>query len=382
MQNQTVSLLALVVFVDGCFLFNNPIDPCAEGSPLQQDPKVAADCQQCSMSPCPDEGETGEDPPGDQVTVAASDHRYAFDGVNLPSTNAEIAVPGGVVEISRVDDCHASDYRDYECNLNWNGTPAIDWADNRCVACSGEGGIDYNPGNDPIEGWPTCQSNVNASLSGAWVMTSQNGIPYPTCTPNAFDTPDWTCAKGHVQIWEASDPATHGPAENWTCRCPDGIDSQCQPGAACEAAWRQPYNGILKRPTLCTWDDGEGDMNGAAPEGPIVYGLDAWEDGIELTTVRGVVGVRVTPSFLLSLTGPAPWNDDQRFDVTTGELTYCGEDALCDWLGLTAGDRLQIPTTSGLELLSGRELQLVVEHVDGATTTFAVSIEFDGDLTD
>jgi hypothetical protein len=34
-----------------------------------------------------------------------------------------------------------------------------------------------------------------------------------------------------------------------------------------------------------------------------------------------------------------------------------------------------------MELLSG-ELSLVVEHIDGSSTTFAVSLEFDGNLSD
>ncbi len=108
------------------------------------------------MSPCPDEGETGEDPPGDHVTVAASDHRYAFDGVNLPSTNAEIAVPGDVVEIGRANECGAvgefldneHEYPYYRCGVKWDGTQAADWMDNRCVSCDNQGGMDHVPGSD------------------------------------------------------------------------------------------------------------------------------------------------------------------------------------------------------------------------------------------
>jgi hypothetical protein len=388
MQKRIVPFLALV-FCDGCFLFN-PIDPCAEGSPLQQDPKVAADCQQCNMSPCPDDGETGEDPPSEQVTVAAADHRYAFDGVTVQSVKDQLAVPGGLVEIDRihpecgadwVDSIYSSSYRHYDCGLNWGGHPAFDWMDNNCVACGSAGGIDRTP-QDNTGAWPTCPSNTSPALMGAWEHEND-----PTCTPGEVDPSTYACAEGHVQIWDAADPWSHAPANNWTCRCPDGVDSQCQPGAVCEAGWRKPYPapilmpGLLV-PTICTWDLGDGDANGVAPEGPVVYGLDAWEDGIVLTTrLRGTIGVRVTPSFMLVL-DPAAWNDDQRFDVTTGELTYCGEDALCDWLGLTDGDRLRIPRSDGSELLFGKELALVVEHVDGSTTTFAVSIEFDGDLSD
>jgi hypothetical protein len=250
----------------------------------------------------------------------------------------------------------------------------FDWMDNNCVACATAGGVYSYPNS--LESWPACQSEGSPMLVGAWELPNDQ----PTCTPNEVDPPDWHCAEGHVQIWEADDPWTHFPSNNWTCECPDGIDSQCQPGAVCEAGWTKGGSMMLSHPTICTWDLGDGDANGVAPEGPVVYGLNAWDEGIVLTTRRGDIGVRITPSFLLSL-NPAAWNDDQRFDVTTGELTYCGENALCDWLGLTDGDRLRFPTTSGLELLTGGELALTVEHVDGSTTAFAVSIDFDGNLT-
>jgi hypothetical protein len=53
---------------------------------------------------------------------------------------------------------------------------------------------------------------------------------------------------------------------------------------------------------------------------------------------------------------------------------------LTDWLGLTDGDRLQLPQLDGFALLTGRAMTLVVEHENGATTPFIVSIEFDGVL--
>jgi hypothetical protein len=392
MQTRTPFTIGLT-FISACGLFK-PIDPCATDpngnytSPLALDPNVAADCQACKMSPCPEEGETGEDPPGDQVTAAASDHRYVFDGTTFDSVKANIAVPGGLVEIDRHQECGADffegiydfNYTHYECGLNWGGWPAHDWMDNNCVTCDSAGGIDFIP-FDGTGAWPACPSNASPALMGAWVYEGQ-----PTCTPNAVDPTLWdhVCPEGHVQIWEPDDPWTHFPSNNWTCRCPSGNDSECQPGAHCEAGWRPNPMFMMPghlSPTICTWDDGEGDENGAAPEGPIVYELVRWEEGIDVTTRRdGSIGVRVTPSFLLVLMGAAPWNDDQRFDIATGELTYCGEDALCDWLGLAAGDRLRFPTTSGLELLTGRELQLVVAHANRSTTTFVVSIDFDGKL--
>jgi hypothetical protein len=382
MQQRIVTILAAALNT-GCFIFNGNIDPCAEGSPLQQDPKVAADCQQCSMSPCPDEGgETGEDSPGVQLSVAASDHRYAFDGVLSQNVKAVMDTAGGLLEIERgYDGCNANDVRDYSCNLGWDGHQAIVamiGTQNDCLACEGEGGIDYIPFNT-TSAWPACPSGHGAALMGAWVHDGQ-----PTCTPNA-PSPVTSCPKGHIQVWEQADPWTHFPSNNWTCKCPDGDDDQCQAGAVCEAGWTGGGGGLFgpqPKPTICTWDLGEGDANGVAPEGPSVYGLSAWEEGIVVTDrPRGEVGVRITPSFLLSLV-PAAWNDDQRFDVATGELTYCGPDALCDWLGLADGDRLRMPRTDGLELLTGHELALVVEHADSTTTTFAVSIDFDGDLSD
>jgi hypothetical protein len=392
MQKRIVPILALALN-SGCGIFGGNIDPCANGSPLQQDPKVATDCQACNMSPCPDEGgETGEDP-GIMVTVAADDHRYAFDGISWQSVKDNIATPGGLVEIERDESaCGAEgqfldteyEYPYYACGLNWNGSPAFDWMDNRCVACDLEGGVDQISGEDK---WPMCQSASSPALMGAWRNEGED--PFSkfdddvTCNPNDVAPADWHCAEGHVQIWMADDPWSHFPGNNWTCKCPSGNDSECQPGAVCEAGWRDG-GGLLSipKPTICTWDLGEGDANGVAPEGPVVYGLDAWEEGIELTTRHAnEIGVRITPSFLLGLV-PAAWNDDQRFDTTTGELTYCGDDALCDWLRLTDGDRLRFPKSTGLELLTGREMTLEVEHVDGATTKFAVSIEFDGDLSD
>jgi hypothetical protein len=88
----------------------------------------------------------------------------------------------------------------------------------------------------------------------------------------------------------------------------------------------------------------------------------------------------ITPSFLLAMI-PGIWNDDQRFDELTGELTHCGSEALCNWLGLADGDVLRPADADESDLYYG-DVELVFDHPDGSTTTFLVSMELDGDMSE
>jgi hypothetical protein len=393
-RNDTVNItksaiLTAILPLTGCFLFNNPVDPCAEGSPLQQDPKVAADCQECGQSPCPP-GETGGDEPTDWVTCPANDKRYCYNGTNINSANTALAVPGGLVEIP-ASECTSSQLDelgtlDYWCAIGWDGKPVADWIETDCIACEKQGGINHVP-IDPPGGEPACRKSDSEPASGVgpWGVVFDNEPAIPMCSPSMappFDHYDWSCPKGLAQVWEADDPWTHAPSNNWTCRCES--DADCQPGAVCNAWWVKDIDSIFGHGhfTMCVWPDG-GDANGAAPEGPSVYGLSAWEDGITVTSTRQphVLSVRITPSFLLALS-PGLWNDDQRVDEATGEITHCGDESLCDHMGLAAGDVMDAdPLVTEGQLYYGT-VELVAYHPTGDYTVFLVSMDLDGDLAD
>lgn len=328
-------------------------------------PEQQAACDQCgNANECPDEGETGDESPGLLVTVAADDRRYAFDGVLSQQVKDVMATPGGLVDIERgLDACFIDDSPAYRCNLGWDGQEAI-WSmfgtENTCLACRGEGGINYIP-FDVSGAWPACMADVShgAALTGAWVHEGD-----PTCIPNA-PSPTTHCPAGHVQIWEPDDPWTHYPGNNWTCRCPEHTDAQCQAGAVCEAAW-MGNDGLWgqAQPTLCTWDDGEGDANGAAPEGPVVYSLTRWEDGFAIDgddiTITHAMLVRLWPQEDQPF---ALLNDDQRIDGD-GTITHCGSESLCEHLGLHVGERIVLDHAESdvLALLAGESIYIEIQR--------------------
>lgn len=432
-MQHTVPLLISTLTLGGCFLFD-PIDPCTQDengnftNPLIND-QVKQDCEACGQSPCPDDGgETSEDLPGSQELTCFVDGRPKATTVGQDcfvghwEAGDFYGVAQQELEYKTADDC-LTESDPHPCRRSWLNPRALpEKGPSECIVCNAwddspnpeaaeaVGAPDYDFAEDLDEMLihNTAMTRVCATPSFNGSRVSRSAFYGPGDSPGLafadYVTATWwknqSCTAGEpfpstdldwlspsnscehpVQI--LGDGYEHDPQDNMTCRCLTGDDWQCPAGTVCEADWQVVEGqGVFPHPTLCTWDDGSGTKNGPAPEGPIVYGLDVWEDGIAVETRRDVVAVRVTPAFLGSLI-PAAWNDDQRFNTDTAELTYCGPNALCDWLGLVEGDRLRTSRLDvGLDLLSGHEVSLTVEHLDGATTTFAVSIDFDGDLTD
>lgn len=351
-------------------LFGCTVNPCESalfnGLSLEQQ----TNCTECNNYQSCDAGETGEDeePDPDYVTCPVDDMRYCWRGELLPSTVATLNVPGGVTTLPSIG-CGALTspfLGSFACSRDWSGNPAVPLA-SECVVCEfqdGEFSVPFE--SPPFDMWPVCDAGNPYSPAGmgAW---DDEGNHYPSCTPGGttpFAAHDWTCPEGIVQIFDSSDAWTHSPAHNWTCRC-DGNDNDCQPGAVCEAAWMPDALGSGKY-TLCTWDDGSGTANGPAPEGPAVYGLAQWGDGIDVSrsSTGNVVTIDITSSMLWAAVQGGLFNDDQRFDVglDTITITHCGAASLCGYLGLVDGVEFDLETAIGFvdALLDGSPATLPV----------------------
>jgi hypothetical protein len=133
----------------------------------------------------------------------------------------------------------------------------------------------------------------------------------------------------------------------------------------CELGW--VFEGGLPRPTLCTWGE-------AVPAGPLVYGLTAWGEGLEVEGDR----VELSPGMLLAMLPRdgqpfALLNDDQRLDER-GTVTRCGVGSLCSNVGLRVGDRLVFEGSELDELLDTGSTRLEVVPPRGRSRWLSVSL--------
>jgi predicted small lipoprotein YifL len=344
-------------------------DPCADTSPLQADPDVAAMCEQ---------QETGGDDNDDELICALGNPEFDFCA-RRPTLNEPFLVDPNEFDIRSSVEC-VSTGPEFKHVKSWFDVeePRVDlWCSPKPVGQNSGSGVwrlcrdindgvsDFRPGSS--EYYPA----TDATVQGAEWTNTASCIEYT-------DTMAGECVMGMVSIGDETEmyggaadsiDAPYAPGE-WTCACESDVD--CQDGAVCEAGWTIVDG--FPRATLCIWDDGSGTSNGAAPDGPEVYGLTEWSDGI----IAARDNVRITGAMLLALV-PGVFNDDQRFDEF-GTLTHCGPKALCAQLGLAAGDTVLAEQEHLDDLMDGIPAAIPVIRADGSTHTLSVSLEFDGAL--
>ncbi len=393
MRNAAIPLT--IILATGCDWLK-PIDPCAGGSPLQQDPNVSADCQACGQSPCPDEtGETGDEPVITELTCdsyavdpdTGLGLQYCFVGHwDIPITNPNFAP---YIHKTKADCPQLS--AEFPCDRTWHAITANhaggeapppeqlpangDSAGTMCVLCQAEGEAAPKSAAPDNNGWRLCPGdNFLPQPHPAADDNLPNGtlgwLDNLTCSE--YTDPGYACPLGFVAL-DQFDYEHTGLVmfSTFTCAC-HGSDDTCQPGAVCEAGWT--IDGEDLYPSLCTWDDGSGG-NGFAPQGPVVYGLAQWSDGL---TVDGDE-IMLSPSMLLALLPHdgqpfALLNDDQRID-TRGTITHCGAGSLCEHLGLHVGERLVMDRFDVDELLGGGATYIEVVRPRTRSRWLAITLD-------
>lgn len=105
--------------------------------------------------------------------------------------------------------------------------------------------------------------------------------------------------------------------------------------------------------------------------GPGVYGLARWGDGIALDGTAVVI----TPAMAVrAVIDHALWEDDQLFDLSTGEILWCGANSLCSHLGLSAGDVVVVDPSEIMRIGGGGTALVEVER-EGVPVTWSLTVE-------
>ena len=347
-----------------------PADACAPGAlfdSLTSDQK--ASCGECGDADgCDGDSGSGE---GDETLSCIGD---ADDGT------AELCVVGGPLEgnwisewsTKKISDCHTPT-SPIQCIRSWSDPNGE--ADEECVMCEALVFANTPTVSHPTHtgDWPMCMTE-NGLLSvyheyrpaydwGGNDLTepTSNWFDFTACSLDG-DFYAGLCEPVLMTTTSVSGVVDSFIGGQWTCRCQD--DDDCQFGAVCEAGWI--IEGGIPQPTLCTWDDGS--PNGVAPEGPVVYGLDVWSDGILVDGDR----VTMTPRFYRTLV-PGALNDDQKFGLL-GDLTYVGPDSLAAHLGLQVGDMLDAGQRDLDALADGDTVEVDVISADGGVRTLSVTL--------
>jgi len=403
MQRIHITTAIILFATTACF---EPINPCETSllySNLTAEEKEA--CDECNdLNGC-EGAETGEDE-SLRLTCSTDLDYHATARYCAVGEWSGLSLGEDLNQVVQIDasECRTLSTNTFPCYRSWYDTEPQDVGPSECVLCDAlDAGITLSGGGG---GWdelgPYAPRDVEFGLCGiqwsapnytglltfgsGWVPSSPYlglegaqteaaeqdwsqplGCPYDLLgDPNETGEP-FSCDVVHV--YDPSVEWSNEVATNWTCACPTGADSECQPGAVCQAGW--VLDGPFPKPTLCTWDDGSGTPNGIAPEGPVVYGLGEWSDGIIVDGDR----VTLTPSMFMALpTGVI--NDDHRFGLA-GEFTRCGPDSLCAHLGMAEGDLVVVDEATVTALAEGRTVNVPVLSATGEERTLVVSL---GDL--
>ena len=285
----------------------------------------------------------------------------------------------GLTMLVNPDDCTVSS-EPWECRRWWD-YPAVG---DQCRFCYP---MDFGIGvSDPplvLQGsaramCPTADKQVHRyGLAGIKASTGEAACeggsdPIGSCTPIQFNDG----AHPLTGIYSAGDDDSTG----YTCRCDS--DSDCLAGDVCQAGfeWEGGLNGHLK-PTLCTWDVGASDVNGAMPDGPASYGLARFEDGF---TITGSSSVLITEyAAKRALHGAV--NDNQVIDIAidtdAGELVasvdVCNAGALCGYLGIAEGSTIVVELEDVIGSVVTGGLAVDVYDPDGTRTEWSVEIEIE-----
>lgn len=359
-------MLTTLAIASGCDYEYTPPDPCAEGSPLGQELTPEQYEAECGGT---DEIDDEEDTPPVvtcRVPSQGSETKVCYEGdlSFLDKQALDIAV--GTLR-------------------SWNVVRP--WSD--FSECAHEL-VRYGSFND-VEA-----NSLGASARTAYLCWFGDGAPSyeaagvegPVGIGHAFylsdeDEPQWNHAM--PSRWNDSamlDPATYLPEEiticsavqcgleRWNCRCECESDADCadfQDGDTDFEAFGICESG------LCYWAPEL--EQGAAPSGPLVYGLMSWDDGLLVDGDRVVMSakfyldlMRVLPDVL---TGKI--NGDMSFGPL-GDLTYAGHDSLADHLGLEVGDMLDIDQRMIDAIALGDTVDITVIHEDGSERVLTVML--------
>lgn len=348
-------------------------DPCSTNHPSQADPAVKADCQACNQSPCPDEtGESGDDSPPLELLCASEEPQQSDTSICyvLPLTATPSHTASDDVDVPASNCPFLS--TPVPCERSWSDP----WSGSQeCSICNLTNfNSEYAHVEHPVNGpgpWNLCP-NPSPSAPNKYVpaqLLSDSADP-------SQPIPDWLetaeCYYGDIDdTWTHSCSPVHMQGSNlgsafiesggtWTCSCEN--DSDCAPGSVCQAGWVFDGFANIPRPTLCVWDDGSGSANGIAPEGPEVYGLTQWSDGIDVNGDDIVISAGMLLAMAPREGKPfALLNDDQRIDER-GTITHCGAGSLCEHVGLQVGERLVVPSFDFGAMLAGEPLYIEVQR--------------------
>lgn len=349
MKRTTLLTIALLSLMTGCGLVLP--DPCADGSPLfaklttaQQDA-----CSECGAVECSSGGTGGDDNDAPDVYKHWEDDQFG-------------------VWANSVDAADYSSWTAYECVHASYMHPHVDSLLNSVEWEQDQTGDLFSQAGQRLDLFcdtsPHPDDNRGHSLSSQWRMCAYGDegpnryykpARHPRTVADVLDLEwsiwppaenhKWTehgyCESGGVKSGVCALVAVGGDYATgaldpeagvlWTCGCE--VDDDCQDGAVCEAGW------TWEGPTLCTWDDGSGTPNGAAPDGPEIYGLTRWAEGISVNGDTITLTPKMTLTLVQMLASGAILNDDIAFDLD-GTLVTCGPTSLCAHVGLSVGDRL------------------------------------------
>jgi hypothetical protein len=362
---QAIRIVPIAIALSACGF--DPSTPCTSALYNGLTPEQQQSCDECSNYLGCDADETGGEADADDVGLVTvfgpGDHKWRVIGF-VGDVTADLGAEAGAFDVQAAADCEAIT-GPVPCGRHW-ATP--DSGSLMCVSCDLLE-TDLVRAPEPPDGWGIC---APGDVGSFWHAATWSDETLPVdgwaaalgCYPSSGEK--FVCPEGQIAMVDGSD-TLYPNTFNWTCRCGEGSDASCQPGAVCEAGWQM--DGGFPRPTLCTWDDGSGTANGFAPEGPEVYGLEQWSDGIRIDGQR----VTMTTDMLIALPTGAI-NDDQRFGFA-GEFTHCGPDSLCAHLGLSVGDMVMADQDTIDALAGGRAVDVPVQSPTGEERVFSVSIE-------
>ena len=213
-------------------------------------------------------------------------------------------------------------------------------------------------------------------LSGVRVHGGDQ-VYYPATAAPYSEGPSWsertlcaeytdrisTCDIGLVAIG-GEDPSR---PEQWTCECES--DDDCQVGSVCEAGVY--LDGIHPTPSLCTWSD-------AFEQGPPIYGLEQWSDGVRVDARRIRMSV---PTYIRAFEQVGLWNDAQEFEPLDESglawtVTRCDPESLCHHVGLAEGDEIAFTLGAAAAIPLGQDAAFTVRRGD-EVQTWTLSLGFD-----
>lgn len=329
-------IVASVLLLTACGL--KQIDPCADGSPLQVDPKVKEACEAMAETG----GEADEfacvTPLGYPAYALCVPNTYDANNFWVPLTQGSL---GG----------STADHRSCTPAAQYKPWASPEHASGPAYICPSVG-ANYSSPNG--QAFALEENNVYAGYMRSIPRYGWNDVAMTEASALVSGQISVLCPKGVLCV---------AAKDDCFCKCESDVDCSglTRTEAVCEL-------------NMCFYVD-EPASPGALPSGPLAYGFDSWSEGLL------VVGdsITLTPAFFAALV-PGVFRDDQSFDAD-GRIQHCGRTSLCAHLGLGVGDTAVADDGAVDALLAGQSVEVEVIHADGSDRTVTVRIDFDPSST-